>query len=186
MGGNQRCRNAEGRGDGCHAAPSRFLGCDPGYDREVPVPVDGVAGHGGFGDAGQCLQALQDPAAPAQDGLSQGQELAELGPELVSAPPAPAGVIDDARRRLDALTAQFRLSRSELLRRAALNARLPDAASFAARESVHDLLRVNTDLARLGNLFKLALDDPPSDALARRLERLAAAIDARLRPRRGR
>ena len=109
--------------------------------------------------------------------------------------------LDDAEMaRLDALTAQFRLSRSELLRRAALNARLPDADALAARESVRDLLRVNADLARLGNLFKLALDDPPSDALARRLERLAAAIDglrfemkrlvaaidARLRPRRGR
>ena len=35
---------------------------------------------------------------------------------------------------------------------------MPDPAAFAAHDAVRDLLAVNADLARLGNLLKLELD----------------------------
>lgn len=79
--------------------------------------------------------------------------------------------------RLDATARQLRLSRSELLRRCALNLRLPSAADFAAAEGIRDLLRVNADLARLGNLFRMAIDEPAAAGAADRIDRLIADID---------
>ena len=104
------------------------------------------------------------------------------------------------RRRLDELTAQLRLGRSELVRRLIGNVRLPDASAFAAAEGIRDLLKVNADLARLGNLFRMAIDEPAAagaadriarliadiDVLRSELKRLAVVIDRQLRPPRNR
>ena len=82
----------------------------------------------------------------------------------------------DERARVDALAGQMRVSRAELLRRLVLGQRLPDPSDFVAWESVRDLMRVNADLARLGNLFKMALAEAPETELAGELERLAPRI----------
>ena len=83
---------------------------------------------------------------------------------------------DDEKARLDALCTQMRLSRSELLRRLVMGRPLPSPADFAAWESVRDLLKVNADQARLGNLLKLAIDEAGDDGLSGRLEALRAEI----------
>ena len=83
---------------------------------------------------------------------------------------------DDERARVDQLAAQLRLSVSELLRRLALGHRLPDAQDFALAHAIRDLLRINADQARLGNLLKLALDDDPGPAARARIESLLAEI----------
>lgn len=57
------------------------------------------------------------------------------------------------------LAKRLRLSRSELIRRLVTGQRLPDPNDFVAFQAVRDLYKVNADLARLGNLLKLALDD---------------------------
>nr|CAM74317.1 oriT binding protein [Magnetospirillum gryphiswaldense MSR-1] len=54
---------------------------------------------------------------------------------------------------------QFKLSVSEMLRRFALGQTLPDPSAFTGAQSIRDLLKVNADQARLGNLLKLALDE---------------------------
>lgn len=66
---------------------------------------------------------------------------------------------DDELASLDAQCKQVRLSRSEFLRRISLGHRLPDGGDFAAAEAIRDLLAVNANLARLGNLLKLAIDE---------------------------
>ena len=48
------------------------------------------------------------------------------------------------------------ISSSEYMRRVVTGLRLPQPGNA---QSVRDLLKVNADLARLGNLFKLALDE---------------------------
>ncbi|MEQ5778484.1 ribbon-helix-helix protein, CopG family [Thalassospira sp. NFXS8] len=78
--------------------------------------------------------------------------------------------------RLDRLAGQLRLSRSELLRRLLMNSKLPDQRTFEASHAILDLLRVNADQARLGNLFKLALDEPLSADLLARFDRLIVEI----------
>lgn len=92
---------------------------------------------------------------------------------------------DEEKRRLDELCEQVRLSRSELLKRLLMNSKLPNAADFAAWHGIRDLLKVNADQARLGNLFKLALDEPLSadllkkfDDLIRDIERTQAELKA--------
>ncbi|MCF8482184.1 MAG: ribbon-helix-helix protein, CopG family [Rhodospirillum sp.] len=85
---------------------------------------------------------------------------------------------DEEKARLDKLTRQLRLSRSELLRRLLMGERLPDASDFVAWQGIRDVLKVNADLARLGNLFKLALDELEGCALTARLTTLAGEIAA--------
>ena len=48
------------------------------------------------------------------------------------------------------------ISSSEYMRRVVTGMRLPQPGNA---QSVRDLLKINADLARLGNLFKLALDE---------------------------
>ena len=112
----------------------------------------------------------------------------------------PVTLFPEQRRRLDQLTVQLRIGRSELVRRLIANARLPDASAFAAAEGIRDLLKVNADLARLGNLFRMAIDEPAAagaadriarliadiDVLRSELKRLAVVIDRQLRPPRNR
>ncbi len=83
---------------------------------------------------------------------------------------------DDERARVDQLADQLKLSVSELLRRLALGHRLPDPEDFALAHAIRDLLRINADQARLGNLLKLALDDDPGPAQRARIESLIAEI----------
>lgn len=65
----------------------------------------------------------------------------------------------DELSQVEAQAGQFRLSISEMLRRFALGQHLPNPASFADAQAIRDLLKVNADQARLGNLLKLALDE---------------------------
>lgn len=83
---------------------------------------------------------------------------------------------NDEKARVDQLADQLHLSTSELLRRLVLGQRLPQASDFAAWQGIRDLLKVNADLARLGNLFKLALDEAPAEELMGRLDSLATEI----------
>jgi hypothetical protein len=83
---------------------------------------------------------------------------------------------DDERAQVDSLAGQLRLSVSELLRRLALGHRLPDPQDFAAAQAIRDLLKINADQARLGNLLKLALDDDPGPAARARIDSLIGEI----------
>ena len=62
----------------------------------------------------------------------------------------------EERVQVKALAGQFKLSVSEMLRRFALGQTLPDPSTFTGAQSIRDLLKVNADQARLGNLLKLA------------------------------
>lgn len=48
------------------------------------------------------------------------------------------------------------LSLSEFIRRTATGARLPNVGHA---EAIRDLMKINADLARLGNLLKMAIDE---------------------------
>ncbi|AJD50297.1 Ribbon-helix-helix protein, copG family [Thalassospira xiamenensis M-5 = DSM 17429] len=85
---------------------------------------------------------------------------------------------DEEKTRIDQLAHQLRLSRSELLKRLLMNTKLPSASDFAAWQGIRDLLKVNADMARLGNLFKLALDEPLSADLLKKFDRLNRDIEA--------
>ncbi|MEQ5777113.1 ribbon-helix-helix protein, CopG family [Thalassospira sp. NFXS8] len=86
--------------------------------------------------------------------------------------------LDDTElARLDRLAGQLRLSRSELLRRLLMNSKLPDQRTFEASQAILDLLKVNADQARLGNLFKLALDEPLSADLLAKFDQLIVEIE---------
>lgn len=74
---------------------------------------------------------------------------------------------------------QYKLYISEMLRRFALGESLPDPANFAGAEAIRNLLKINADQARLGNLLKLALDEsdgtwPP--AMVARIDALLVEI----------
>ena len=83
---------------------------------------------------------------------------------------------DSEKERLDALANQMKISGSELLRRLLTNSRLPDARDFEASQGIVDILRVNADQARLGNLLKLAMDEPLSADLLRQFDQIALEI----------
>lgn len=85
---------------------------------------------------------------------------------------------DDERARLDELAGQTGLSRSEILRRLIVAQRLPDPQAAVGWEHVRDLMAINADLARLGNLLKLALDQAPEAEVPTRLSTLAEQIGA--------
>lgn len=61
--------------------------------------------------------------------------------------------------RLDAQCKQVGLSRSEFLRRISLGHHIPDGGDLAGAQAIRDLLAVNANLARLGNLLKLTVDE---------------------------
>ena len=68
---------------------------------------------------------------------------------LVYMPPAEAEKVGQETKRLG-------ISRSEYMRRVVTGLRLPQPGNA---QSVCDLLKINADQARLGNLCKLALDE---------------------------
>ncbi|WP_413208297.1 plasmid mobilization protein [Rhodospirillum sp. A1_3_36] len=85
---------------------------------------------------------------------------------------------DEEMEHVNALAKRLKLSKSELMRRLVLGQRLPEASDFVAWQGIRDVLKVNADLARLGNLFKLALDELEGGALTARLTTLAGEIAA--------
>lgn len=78
--------------------------------------------------------------------------------------PLRSWVTPEEKQEVDDLAHQAHLTTSELVRRLVLGRRLPDTQRH---EDVLKLLDVNADLARLGNLLRLALDDsdfvPPGE-----------------------
>ena len=84
---------------------------------------------------------------------------------------------DEEKDRLDELAKQLRLSRSELLKRLVMGYRMPKPEDFVAWQGIRDLLKVNADLARLGNLFKLAIEETDDDSLSNKLESMITEID---------
>ncbi len=67
-----------------------------------------------------------------------------------------AYVLPGEKEAIFALAKQTHLSVSELIRRLVTGQKLPDAQHH---EAILNLMKVNADLARLGNLFKMAIDD---------------------------
>lgn len=63
----------------------------------------------------------------------------------------------EEKREVTGLAQQVRLTTSELVRRLVIGRRLPDTGHY---EAVIALVKINADLARLGNLLRMALDDP--------------------------
>ena len=71
--------------------------------------------------------------------------------------PIRAWVTEDEKSEITALANQARITVSELVRRLVAGKKLPDANRHVA---VIEMVKINADLARLGNLFRMALDDP--------------------------
>lgn len=69
---------------------------------------------------------------------------------------AGAWLLPKEKEEVAALAKQTHLSVSELIRRLITSQKLPDAQHHQA---ILSLMKINADLARLGNLFKMALDD---------------------------
>lgn len=65
-------------------------------------------------------------------------------------------LLPEEKKEISALAKQTRLSVSELIRRLITGRKLPDTQHH---EDILNLVKINADLARLGNLFKLAIDD---------------------------
>ncbi|MEQ8664850.1 MAG: ribbon-helix-helix protein, CopG family [Rhodospirillales bacterium] len=82
---------------------------------------------------------------------------------------------DEEKARLDELASQLRLKRSDFIRRLVMSYRMPNAEDFQAWQGIRDLMKVNADLARLGNLIKMIADDLPGD-LAERYEALLGEL----------
>ena len=76
---------------------------------------------------------------------------------------------EEERDMLDRDALATGLTRSELIRRILTGRRLPDASARQGWQDVRDLLRINADLARLGNLFRLAIAEAPAAELVARL-----------------
>lgn len=75
-----------------------------------------------------------------------------------------------------AQAAQVKLKVSEFLRRLSLGYHIPDANTFKGAEMIGDLLTVNADLARLGNLLKLTLDEADGQFVTPTVARIEALI----------
>ena len=65
-------------------------------------------------------------------------------------------LLPEEKAEVTALAKQARLTVSELVRRLVLGQSLPD---MHRHEAVIDLVKINADLARLGNLLRMALTD---------------------------
>ena len=73
------------------------------------------------------------------------------------------------------------ISSSEYIRRVVTGLRLPQPGNA---QSVRDLLKINADLARLGNLFRLALDegtDLELEGLASKIAETQALLKSKIR-----
>ena len=68
-----------------------------------------------------------------------------------------AHITKQEREELDAQAKRLGMSASNYIRNVMINYRLPKGAINAA--AIRDLYKVNADLARLGNLLKMAMND---------------------------
>jgi hypothetical protein len=68
-----------------------------------------------------------------------------------------AHVTEEEGAEITALATQARITVSELVRRLATGQKLPNANRH---EAVIELVKINADMARLGNLLRMAIDDP--------------------------
>lgn len=76
---------------------------------------------------------------------------------------------------------QLGLTFSDFVRRLSTGARLP---SIGQAQEVRDLLKINADLARLGNLLKMAIDEDQSIAildLADQIRKTQALLKTKIR-----
>ena len=78
--------------------------------------------------------------------------------------------------QVQAQAKQFKLSISEMLRRFALGQHLPDPSDFVAAQGIRDLLKINADQARLGNLLLMAIDESDSTWSPELLARIDALV----------
>lgn len=62
----------------------------------------------------------------------------------------------DEKKKVKAMADRVGLTLSEFVRRQSIGARLPN---LDHAQTVKDLMKINADLARLGNLFKMAIDE---------------------------
>ena len=83
-------------------------------------------------------------------------------------------LLPEEKQELQSLADQARLSLSELMRRLCVGRRL--VQSVEGHEAIRDVIKVNGDLARLGNLFKMAIDQPAAAVDKNELETLLAGI----------
>ena len=83
-------------------------------------------------------------------------------------------VTPDEKQEIMDAAARIELSSSQYLSRLALGTRLP---SFGQAEAVRDLLGIKADLARLGNLLKLTLDNIEEDNLSISVVKINRIID---------
>jgi len=82
-------------------------------------------------------------------------------------------VTPEEKQEVTALARQVHITTSELVRRLVTGRKLPDASRHKA---VIELVKINADLARLGNLMRMAIDDPEFIAAEITLEDLFATI----------
>lgn len=79
------------------------------------------------------------------------------------------------KAHIEAVAQQVGLSASKFLLRLGMDYAIPKAEDFVAWRGIQDLLKVNADLARLGNLLKLAIDERPDQG--KYFARLMGEID---------
>jgi hypothetical protein len=79
-------------------------------------------------------------------------------------------ITQEEKQHISSLARRARISESELVRRVLLGLKLPTPGRY---EAVKGLVKINADLARLGNLLKTALNDERADS-----DKVNALIDA--------
>ncbi len=67
---------------------------------------------------------------------------------------------NEDKKKIASAAKKINLTQSDYIRNIVLNQPLPNIEKIKATD---DLLKVNSDLARLGNLFKLAIDEGVSE-----------------------
>ena len=80
---------------------------------------------------------------------------------------------------------RLRLSVSGFIRRLAMNMPLPSPADFAARDAVRKLMKVNADLARLGNSLRQKMDILGASAVSREWLEATAELEGEIRENQG-
>ncbi|WP_020592831.1 plasmid mobilization protein [Kiloniella laminariae] len=75
--------------------------------------------------------------------------------------PVISHILPQERDGIDFIADKLKITRSQFIRRVMTGKELPD---HRRNEDIKDLVKINGDLARLGNLLKLALDDGDFEA----------------------
>ena len=87
------------------------------------------------------------------------------------------------QRYVAGTAAQLKLPVSGFIRRLAMHMPLPSPADFAARDAVRDLMKVNADLARLGNSLRQMMDILGASAVSREWLEATAELEREIRAR---